>query len=69
MYAPQAVEAWAVVVAGGTGTRFGAPKQFSDLGGRPLVAWSLETARQVCQGVVLVVPAGSAGNHGTPIGS
>jgi 2-C-methyl-D-erythritol 4-phosphate cytidylyltransferase len=53
------VEAWAVVVAGGAGTRFGAAKQFSDLGGRPLAAWSLETARQVCDGVVLVVPAGS----------
>jgi 2-C-methyl-D-erythritol 4-phosphate cytidylyltransferase len=53
------VETWAVVVAGGAGTRFGAPKQFSDLGGRPLAAWSLETARRVCHGVVLVVPAGT----------
>ena len=48
-----------MVVAGGAGTRFGAAKQFSDLGGRPLAAWSLETARRVCHGVVLVVPAGS----------
>jgi 2-C-methyl-D-erythritol 4-phosphate cytidylyltransferase len=53
------VETWAVVVAGGAGTRFGAPKQFSDLGGRPLAAWSLETARRICHGIVLVVPAGS----------
>jgi 2-C-methyl-D-erythritol 4-phosphate cytidylyltransferase len=51
------VTAWAIVVAGGTGSRFGAPKQFADLGGRPLVAWSLESARQACDGVVLVVPA------------
>jgi 2-C-methyl-D-erythritol 4-phosphate cytidylyltransferase len=53
------VEAWAVVVAGGTGSRFGAAKQFAELAGRPLVAWSLDTARQSCQGVVLVVPAGT----------
>src|SRR5262249_30651992 len=52
------VAAWAIIVAGGTGSRFGAPKQFADLGGRPVVAWSLETARQTCVGVVLVVPAG-----------
>jgi 2-C-methyl-D-erythritol 4-phosphate cytidylyltransferase len=54
------VEAWAVVVAGGTGSRFGGPKQFADLGGRPLVSWSLATARQACAGVVLVVPAEGA---------
>ncbi len=59
MYAPQPVETWAVVVAGGTGSRFGAAKQFAHLAGRPLVAWSLETARQCCHGVVLVVPAGA----------
>jgi 2-C-methyl-D-erythritol 4-phosphate cytidylyltransferase len=53
------VEAWAVVVAGGTGSRFGAAKQFAALAGRPLVAWSLDTARQSCQGVILVVPAGT----------
>ena len=52
--------AWAIVVAAGTGTRFGAPKQFADLGGRPLVSWSLETARQVCAGVVRVLPAGAS---------
>jgi 2-C-methyl-D-erythritol 4-phosphate cytidylyltransferase len=52
--------AWAIVVAAGTGTRFGAPKQFADLGGRPLVSWSLETARKVCAGVVLVLPADAA---------
>ncbi len=30
--------AWAVVVAGGAGARFGRPKQFALLGGRPFVA-------------------------------
>jgi 2-C-methyl-D-erythritol 4-phosphate cytidylyltransferase len=61
VYAAQPVEAWAVVVAGGTGSRFGGPKQFADLGGRPLAAWSLATARQVCDGVVLVVPVDQIG--------
>jgi 2-C-methyl-D-erythritol 4-phosphate cytidylyltransferase len=51
------VKAWAVIVAGGSGSRFGAPKQFADLGGRPMVEWSLNTARLACAGVVLVVPA------------
>lgn len=51
------MEAWAVVVAAGRGSRFGALKQFSDLAGRPVLEWSLETARKACSGVVLVLPA------------
>lgn len=50
------MRAWAVVVAGGNGTRFGAPKQFSDLAGRPVLDWALAPARQACAGVVLVAP-------------
>ena len=46
-----------MVVAAGTGSRFGAPKQFADLAGRPVASWSLATARQVGAKVVLVVPA------------
>lgn len=48
---------WAVVVAGGGGTRFGAPKQFAMLAGRPLVQWAVDAARPVVDGVVLVLPA------------
>jgi 2-C-methyl-D-erythritol 4-phosphate cytidylyltransferase len=44
------------VVAGGTGSRFGAQKQFAELAGRSLVDWSLDAARSACDGVVLVVP-------------
>jgi 2-C-methyl-D-erythritol 4-phosphate cytidylyltransferase len=55
------LEAWAVVVAAGTGARFGARKQFADLRGRPVLAWSLDTAGRACAGVVLVVPAGTEG--------
>lgn len=50
-----------MVVAGGSGTRFGGPKQFASLAGRPLLEWSLATARNVCTGVVLVLPPGTPG--------
>lgn len=58
------METWAVVVAGGAGTRFGGPKQFATLAGRPLVEWSLERARENCAGVVLVLPEGTPGDWG-----
>ena len=51
------VTSWAVVVAGGSGTRFGGYKQFMTLAGREVVDWSLEAAAKACAGVVLVVPA------------
>jgi 2-C-methyl-D-erythritol 4-phosphate cytidylyltransferase len=47
---------WTIVVAGGSGRRFGGPKQFLDLAGRPVVSWSINAARSVSDGVVLVVP-------------
>jgi 2-C-methyl-D-erythritol 4-phosphate cytidylyltransferase len=55
---------WAIVVAGGSGRRFGGPKQFLPLAGRPVAAWSVAAARTVADGVVLVVPAsqGEAGS-------
>ncbi len=56
---PAAGGAWAVVVAGGRGLRFGARKQFELLGGRPVTAWSIDAAAAACDGVVLVVPEGS----------
>ncbi|HEX9259361.1 MAG TPA: 2-C-methyl-D-erythritol 4-phosphate cytidylyltransferase [Acidimicrobiales bacterium] len=51
---------WTIVVAGGSGARFGAPKQFSDLNGRPVLAWAVAAAHTVSEGVVLVLPAGGA---------
>jgi 2-C-methyl-D-erythritol 4-phosphate cytidylyltransferase len=54
---PTGAAAWAVVVAGGSGTRFGGYKQFMALAGREVVDWSLEAASRACAGVVLVVPA------------
>src|ERR1700691_6413064 len=49
---------WGVVVAGGSGERFGAPKQFALLAGRPVLEWSVAACRPVCARVVLVLPAG-----------
>jgi 2-C-methyl-D-erythritol 4-phosphate cytidylyltransferase/2-C-methyl-D-erythritol 2,4-cyclodiphosphate synthase len=46
---------WTVIVAAGSGARFGGRKQFAWLGGQPVVAWSVAAARSVSDGVVLVV--------------
>jgi 2-C-methyl-D-erythritol 4-phosphate cytidylyltransferase len=48
------VTVWCVVVAAGSGDRFGGPKQLADLGGRRVVDWSVAAAREVCDGVVVV---------------
>ena len=53
---------WAVVVAAGSGSRFGAPKQYELLGDRRVLDWSLQAARTSCDGVVLVVPPDRAGD-------
>lgn len=47
---------WTIVVAGGSGQRFGAHKQFLPLGPKQMVAWAVDTALQVSAGVVVVVP-------------
>lgn len=47
---------WAIVVAAGTGSRFGGPKQFAELEGRRVVDWALVASRSVADGVILVVP-------------
>lgn len=47
---------WTVVVAGGSGTRFGGPKQYVELAGRRALDWSVAAARTVSDGVVVVLP-------------
>jgi 2-C-methyl-D-erythritol 4-phosphate cytidylyltransferase len=49
---------WAIVVAAGSGTRYGGLKQFEQLAGRSLVEWAVEHPKAVADGVVLVVPPG-----------
>ena len=46
---------WAIVVAAGTGSRYGKPKQYEPLCGKRVLDWSLDAARASCDGVVLVV--------------
>jgi 2-C-methyl-D-erythritol 4-phosphate cytidylyltransferase len=56
------VSVWGVVVAAGSGLRFGGQKQFLELAGRPLVEWAVEGVRTVAAGVALVVPPGFEAN-------
>lgn len=53
---------WAIVVAAGSGDRFGGPKQYEQLGALRVLDWSLDTARDACDGVVLVVHPERAGD-------
>ena len=52
-------QVWAVVVAGGSGQRFGRLKQFALLADRPVVEWAVAACRPSSSGVVLVVPPGT----------
>jgi len=49
---------WAIVVAGGSSSRFGSPKQFATLGDVTVLDHSVRTARRSVDGVVAVVPEG-----------
>jgi 2-C-methyl-D-erythritol 4-phosphate cytidylyltransferase len=48
---------WTIVVAGGSGTRFGTAKQYEQLGELRVLDRSVATARACTDGVVVVVPA------------
>ena len=49
----------AIIVAAGSGRRFGGRKQFFMLRGRPVVIHALEAVRKICGRAVLVLPSGS----------
>jgi 2-C-methyl-D-erythritol 4-phosphate cytidylyltransferase len=53
---------WVIVVAAGSGRRFGGAKQYEPLAGRRVLDWSLDAARTVADGVVLVVAEDHAGD-------
>lgn len=55
---------WTIVVAAGSGSRFGSPKQFSLINERRVVDWAVETARITSDGVVVVLPAEDAAREG-----
>jgi 2-C-methyl-D-erythritol 4-phosphate cytidylyltransferase len=52
-------DVWAIVVAGGSGSRFGEPKQFLELDGRSLLQWAIDSCATVAAGVVVALPAGT----------
>jgi 2-C-methyl-D-erythritol 4-phosphate cytidylyltransferase len=54
------VTTWVIVVAAGSGTRFGGAKQYEPLAGRRVLDWSLHAAATVADGVVVVTADGAA---------
>lgn len=60
---------WSVVVAAGTGSRFGGPKQLAPLGGRRVIDWSVAAAMVDSDGIVLVVPAEITSDLASKVGS
>src|SRR5882757_1750830 len=54
-----------IIPAAGSGERLGSggPKAFVVCGGRPLLDWSLDVLRAVCDHVVVAVPASVAVVH------
>lgn len=67
MAVPETPRAWAVVPAAGRGLRMGtaSPKQYLDLAGRPVLAWTLRTLLGDARilGLVLVVGPGDRRAH------
>lgn len=56
-------QVWVIVVAAGRGSRFGGPKQYEELAGRRVLDWSIDAARSVADGIVLVVPPWRAADN------
>jgi 2-C-methyl-D-erythritol 4-phosphate cytidylyltransferase len=55
---------WTIVVAAGSGLRFGSAKQFETIGGKKIVDWAVDEAGKHSAGVVVVVPAGQVSSAG-----
>lgn len=55
---------WTIVVAGGSGARFGRAKQFESLGSERVLDRSVRIARSASAGVVIVVPEADAEREG-----
>jgi 2-C-methyl-D-erythritol 4-phosphate cytidylyltransferase len=59
---------WTIVVGGGSGERFGRPKQYEDLGGTRVIDHAVAAARARSVGVVVVVPEPDAADEGAVAG-
>ena len=57
---PGAGAVWTIVVAAGSGRRFGSEKQYEALGGRRVIDVACDTARAASDGVVVVLPSAAA---------
>ena len=55
---------WTIVVAAGSGLRFGSAKQFEVIGGKKIVDWAVDEASKHSAGVVVVLPKGQATGSG-----
>jgi 2-C-methyl-D-erythritol 4-phosphate cytidylyltransferase len=55
---------WTIIVAAGSGLRFGSAKQFERVGGKRIVDWAVEEAEKHSLGVVVVLPKGQATGPG-----
>jgi 2-C-methyl-D-erythritol 4-phosphate cytidylyltransferase len=55
---------WTIVVAAGSGLRFGSAKQFETIGGKKIVDWAVDEASKHSAGVVVVVPVGQVSDAG-----
>ena len=64
MPGPESASTWTVIVGGGSGRRFGRPKQYEDLGEGRVIDRARAMAEQCTDGVVLVVPAADAEREG-----
>jgi 2-C-methyl-D-erythritol 4-phosphate cytidylyltransferase len=51
---------WTIVVAAGSGLRFGSAKQFELIGGKKIVDWAVGEALKHSVGVITVLPEGQA---------
>ena len=60
--------AWTVVVGGGGGSRYGALKQYEDLGGARVIDLAVAAARRASDGIVVVVPPADAAREGAVAG-
>jgi len=65
---PPAEQIWTIVVGGGSGRRFGTPKQYEPLGDVRVIDRSIAAAREASDGVVVVVPPEDAEREGAVAG-
>ena len=57
---------WSIVLAGGSGSRFGGNKQVAKLGNQRVVDWSVASAKSCSEGVVLVANSEMVGDKRLP---